>query len=285
MRKSNKITLSSPHPWGCFLVQIVPRVIDAVFPTPVGVFPILDGSITVNVGLPHTRGGVSGCRTLLPEVSRSSPHPWGCFLFEDDYEKLMWVFPTPVGVFPEQDAQKQYVLCLPHTRGGVSTSITVLASFLVSSPHPWGCFPFSGVKYGQALVFPTPVGVFLSAPILMAHCPCLPHTRGGVSCAHFGGIAIISSSPHPWGCFSPIIQRRTDGVVFPTPVGVFPVRLRERVQRCRLPHTRGGVSPSSHGAYLLNTSSPHPWGCFICFLVRTCLCDVFPTPVGVFLRQ
>jgi len=50
---------SSPRPWGCFHRPIGDRVIQSVFPTPVGVFPRA-GLLTRTLGgLPHARGGVS----------------------------------------------------------------------------------------------------------------------------------------------------------------------------------------------------------------------------------
>ena len=50
-----------------------------VFPTPVGVFPILE--------------------RLVPFGFESSPRPWGCFSYQLDRLVLKTVFPTPVGVF------------------------------------------------------------------------------------------------------------------------------------------------------------------------------------------
>ena len=51
--------ISSPRPWGCFLLDgSHPERLD-IFPTPVGVFLLpASGSLTV-IYLPHARGGVS----------------------------------------------------------------------------------------------------------------------------------------------------------------------------------------------------------------------------------
>ena len=73
--------------------------------------------------------------------------------------------------------------------------------------------------------------------------------------------------------------------VFPTPVGVF---LRKKcfpsTKRC-LPHARGGVSQPARRDRRTSRSSPRPWGCFHSTFVLGYCAKVFPTPVGVFLRQ
>ncbi len=40
-KKGNKITLSSPRPWGCFHITLYSEPLLNVFPTPVGVFLVL----------------------------------------------------------------------------------------------------------------------------------------------------------------------------------------------------------------------------------------------------
>ena len=49
-----------------------------------------------------------------------------------------------------------------------------------------------------------------------------------------------------------------------------------------LPHTRGGVSRFLFIFFIVERSSPHPWGCFWVFYGVFIHCTVFPTPVGVF---
>ena len=49
---------------------------------------------------PPARGGVSAPQYSAAELERSSPRPWGCFLYEAKIAKDGIVFPTPVGVFP-----------------------------------------------------------------------------------------------------------------------------------------------------------------------------------------
>ncbi len=58
-KKGNKITLSSPRPWGCFSEVYPQSIISRVFPTPVGVFPDIGYDVRISFSLPHARGGVS----------------------------------------------------------------------------------------------------------------------------------------------------------------------------------------------------------------------------------
>ena len=192
---------SSPHPWGCFDIEIPVRSVPDVFPTPVGVFLFQDTAELAIGRLPHTRGGVSGGRWGRRGGRGSSPHPWGCFPAGGDTAIRARVFPTPVGVFPGMWARTPHLSRLPHTRGGVSAFIVDPKPGDMSSPHPWGCFSEAGFPLWGTSVFPTPVGVF-PAHIRLALLPAgLPHTRGGVSISISAPWPPMRSSPHPWGCF------------------------------------------------------------------------------------
>ncbi len=93
------------------------------------------------------------------------------------------------------------------------------------------------------------------------------------------------SSPRPWGCFQVEITKIALDLVFPTPVGVFPIGVQlNLIKRC-LPHARGGVSLKVLFAEYVLRSSPRPWGCFRLRADWQYQLGVFPTPVGVFLRQ
>ena len=104
-------------------------------------------------------------------------------------------------------------------------------------------------------------------------------------------------------CTKPGTIRTGCGLVFPTPVGVFPMARRKRRDEPRssprpwgcfsarphyhaiifgLPHARGGVSLLVLPAILMGMSSPRPWGCFHVRHAMTPEHGVFPTPVGVF---
>ncbi len=77
---SEQQRMSSPRPWGCFPDNPQLKTLIAVFPTPVGVFPVRSGRQKDRKGLPHARGGVSGRQRAKRSGGRSSPRPWGCFL-------------------------------------------------------------------------------------------------------------------------------------------------------------------------------------------------------------
>ena len=219
--RQNSVPRSSPHPWGCFQRRSEDPDPVAVFPTPVGVFLFFMSLKKYPQSLPHTRGGVSDAETQSAAPLRSSPHPWGCFLFCSRPHTRPSVFPTPVGVFPVCVASDSDRGSLPHTRGGVSvladrpdllrgssphpwgvSKTRSWASRAVrSSPHPWGCFFLAAFGIIPGGVFPTPVGVFLNFGISDYYVESLPHTRGGVSGPIVLVVHVFPSSPHPWGCF------------------------------------------------------------------------------------
>ena len=151
---------------------------------------------------------------------------------------------------------------LPHARGGVSRCGLSGTLWNKSSPRPWGCFLRVAIAAAQALVFPTPVGVFPTRGEAACCWWRLPHARGGVSTDGRFRFVHPQSSPRPWGCF------RHRDVAPPHPGG--------------LPHARGGVSMYASPRRLQPQSSPRPWGCFSRLQATQCFSTVFPTPVGVF---
>ena len=173
--------VSSPHPWGCFLLFPSHSAVFYIFPTPVGVFP--------------------GFGLWSRSSAGSSPHPWGCFSVIVPGTLCDPIFPTPVGVFPRPQVQSKVRRYLPHTRGGVSTHILQVCRYCVSSPHPWGCFLFPAANLLEIQIFPTPVGVFPVSQVSLGRFGDLPHTRGGVSRMKEMILLAFESSPHPWGCF------------------------------------------------------------------------------------
>ena len=152
---------SSPRPWGCFPSSPPVRNSSKVFPTPVGVFLCTARHSQACGCLPHASGGVSSSWAAAGKLVRSSPRPWGCFFRQHIALEKIFVFPTPVGVFPALSCPKCGHVGLPHARGGVSSLWIRAAELARSSPRPWGCFRKrpAGQLYHQ--VFPTPVGVFL----------------------------------------------------------------------------------------------------------------------------
>ena len=151
---------SSPRPWGCFPEPLPLRDSCKVFPTPVGVFLNLRKGVENAKGLPHARGGVSGCAGDESDQHLSSPRPWGCFPSPIPTERNASVFPTPVGVFLTLTCWLPLWASLPHARGGVSYSRAMRFSPPRSSPRPWGCFQHGNSQNSDRGVFPTPVGVF-----------------------------------------------------------------------------------------------------------------------------
>ncbi len=135
---------SSPRPWGCFQVWRLPLRRWTVFPTPVGVFPLINRLGSFKPGLPHARGGVSLYLLQKEQYHTSSPRPWGCFcqLFFSFF--CLFVFPTPVGVFLHSLPLIRIIPGLPHARGGVSDTTDAPDSRKGSSPRPWGCFLKAG---------------------------------------------------------------------------------------------------------------------------------------------
>ncbi len=137
----------------------------------------------------------------------------------------LYVFPTPVGVFPRWSGVNTRKTGLPHARGGVSRGAADLMPLRKSSPRPWGCFyQFCNISC-DIVVFPTPVGVFLLITTLLVRFFCLPHARGGVSDHQRGFMLTKWSSPRPWGCFYDDGKLGNSPEVFPTPVGVFPEKV------------------------------------------------------------
>ncbi len=129
------------------------------------------------------------------------------------------------------------------------------------------------------------MGVFLTQGRGAAAGPSLPHARGGVSHPPHHRGRHAGSSPRTWGCFYVYHARRVREPVFPTHVGVFPVRCRPVRRHGCLPHARGGVSAAVFFCPFEKASSPRTWGCFCFGRVYAHICNVFPTHVGVFLRS
>ena len=147
---------------------------------------------------------------------------WGCFLRTLRKSLVKKVFPTHVGVFPEQCRSDLPRCCLPHACGGVSKGSSRGLSQLESSPRMWGCFYCTYTRAAFLSVFPTHVGVFRFSTTLGCARSGLPHACGGVSNELRKTHTRKASSPRMWGCFSRLSRIEALLEVFPTHVGVFP---------------------------------------------------------------
>ena len=187
--------------WGCFCRLPGPWCWQDVFPTHVGVFPMLACIIAKSVSLPHACGGVSEAGRHGKGVGLSSPRMWGCFWGWIDTYLDAIVFPTHVGVFPGYARGHFGASGLPHACGGVSDAWEAISALFASSPRMWGCFWDHFRARIRRRVFPTHVGVFPIPHRNDERRTRLPHACGGVSYTH------LSASE--------------SSMVFPTHVGVF----------------------------------------------------------------
>ena len=249
--------------WGCFYRVHRDHRLRQVFPTHVGVFPVVCGKRCVRMRLPHACGGVSGDSPHNENQKGSSPRMWGCFLRIDGKKWPLGVFPTHVGVFPYCCRLLPRFPGLPHACGGVSRIKSASRKKYRSSPRMWGCFAAAPIFLQDDSVFPTHVGVFLFPTLNASKIGCLPHACGGVSIPGTVLNGLSRSSPRMWGCFCSGSSVSCHRAVFPTHVGVFPVRELLSIMNGSLPHACGGVSALRFFSVEAAKSSPRMWGCFL----------------------
>ena len=271
--------------WGCFLLLVFYQVDHKVFPTHVGVFPLSFRSDDRPFRLPHACGGVSGNITVTGAETESSPRMWGCFSFHAVGNARRVVFPTHVGVFLGRKPRLQVGVRLPHACGGVSSDGRHHRQSDLSSPRMWGCFSNSIRGRLRWYVFPTHVGVFPSSRRRKEPTNGLPHACGGVSEFSDSVAANDPSSPRMWGCFRFRLRCDHFAAVFPTHVGVFPISISFTSLVMCLPHACGGVSRIRKFSLMVLSSSPRMWGCFYIRAFLSRFRFVFPTHVGVFLKE
>ena len=104
----------------------------------------------------------------------------------------------------------------------------------------WGCFLSIVESSCLQKVFPTHVGVFPRCTASPRPPSGLPHACGGVSLSRYIRLPYCESSPRMWGCFCSSSSNRRRTVVFPTHVGVFPIRTSILAFITGLPHACGG---------------------------------------------
>ena len=166
--------------------------------------------------------------------------------------------------------------------GGVPYLCKLVLESVKSSPRVWGCSRGSPVRLGCVGVFPTCVGVFLHGAPSTPESVRLPHVCGGVPQESATLISFTMSSPRVWGCSCMEQDKRDLETVFPTCVGVFPLKRIKKITDCGLPHVCGGVPLPNLDGRVLQGSSPRVWGCSPHEVRRGRGRLVFPTCVGVF---
>ncbi len=193
-----------------------------VFSTHVEVFPAHDKLRAGQLGLLHTRGGVSIPSLASTAHWLSSPRTWRCFLHITSPSARRIVFSTHVEVFPVDVLDTASVYCLLHARGGVSIAVPPIPYAVESSPRTWRCFCSHHQYRAADNVFSTHVEVFLNTYPKVPSVSGLLHACGGVSSRRFTRRADCLSSPRMWRCFSLTLDLQFDASVFSTHVEVFP---------------------------------------------------------------
>jgi len=154
-------------------------------------------------------------------------------------------------------------LSFPHVRGGVSVAQQSRLLSLMFSPRAWGCFLIFLAFYLCIAVFPTCVGVFLTAAAFSSSLKGFPHVRGGVSDSKNHHLLTSKFSPRAWGCFLLSARQPRASRVFPTCVGVFLFFHFLYLTFYSFPHVRGGVSTIHICSKFCTKFSPRAWGCFL----------------------
>ena len=272
----------SPHAWGWTSNRPIPMASTGVFPTRVGVDR---RGVHQRYNLdcfPHTRGGGPPKPTNWQSLVNRFPHTRGGGpQTRPLFTAFCCVFPTRVGVDRPVPRRSQAPIGFPHTRGGGPVRQERCAGPGWFSPHAWGWTCSLRRWAGYRFVFPTRVGVDLSAPSHLPEFPRFPHTRGGGPVSVPGGVISTEFSPHAWGWTRWSLLRGTTPGVFPTRVGVDLVLSALGREEGRFPHTRGG-GPVSAGLAGLNSGfSPHAWGWTFIRIITSSSRTVFPTRVGV----
>src|SRR6056297_941358 len=107
----------------------------------------------------------------------------------------------------------------PHTRGEHVFHPPPCFFGSGSSPHPWGTFVNPKVYFLLSRFIPTPVGNIPRGLSYFVVFTVHPHTRGEHTQLAGTTIALIGSSPHPWGTWLKQQSKAADDRFIPTPVG------------------------------------------------------------------
>ena len=231
----------SPRPWGCSAFLSLPYFLNALLPTPVGMF-LLSSMVRI-------------------ASSSFSPRPWGCsggWAHEGAGGELL---PTPVGMFRSAMTQTKRNKTSPHARGDVPFAKSFSPQKNAFSPRPWGCSALSRLGGAWGRLLPTPVGMFRVRPPAHDADRASPHARGDVPWPGFFQTMLTSFSPRPWGCSVTDGESVAGDFLLPTPVGMFRQHCPSKGPEFPSPHARGDVPPSCIGISFRCNFSPRPWGC------------------------
>ena len=185
-------------------------------------------------------------------------------------------------MFRQAEAFARLCVPSPHARGDVPPRRAALSGFLDFSPRPWGCSVTWAVCHQRHALLPTPVGMFRAAPDRLSQNFASPHARGDVPGRLEDVIGEHRFSPRPWGCSASTFWNPCQGVLLPTPVGMFRWPALTHSGPFASPHARGDV-PRLITPVVRGTSfSPRPWGCSVLRDRRPGADRLLPTPVGMF---
>jgi len=271
----------SPRPWGWSEIAVLNPKRLRVFPTPVGMVRDILRRSRGGASFPHARGDGPPCFCLCANNQGFSPRPWGWSAPLYCLRQRRCVFPTPVGMVPENETREWVSLSFPHARGDGPLCAKILDLVIRFSPRPWGWSAIGERGETVRAVFPTPVGMVPTPPYRLRSRNGFPHARGDGPSPWLRCHTRRPFSPRPWGWSDPFYINAGGSYVFPTPVGMVPPIEARLPSRSRFPHARGDGPLSAPDCSLLVLFSPRPWGWSVAQAQAQAASNVFPTPVGM----
>ena len=210
----------SPRPWGWSVLAQSHGHSWTVFPTPVGMVRFIAQVNAAKVGFPHARGDGPVYRSTTYGFTPFSPRPWGWSAHYRAFDRLLGVFPTPVGMVRTRKASRACTKRFPHARGDGPHSANSASNSRSFSPRPWGWSALNASNKLPTDVFPTPVGMVRTRGSPCRRRGSFPHARGDGPVPPAKRGSLREFSPRPWGWSGagnlPLYRYR----VFPTPVGM-----------------------------------------------------------------
>ena len=112
--------LFSLRKWGCCYLDDSKTDLTRVFPTQVGVLPVLLPRFVLILRFPYASGGVASRLSNFGSCRRFSLRKWGCCPAKKLRSSSWVVFPTQVGVLPADDEFQREPRSFPYASGGVA---------------------------------------------------------------------------------------------------------------------------------------------------------------------